>query len=119
MSLIFVYGTLKRGCRNHSFLSGQEFIGIAQTGPGFRLFSLGEHPGMVPDPKDARGVVGEVWSVDEACLARLDVLEGLAENIYERKPVILRPPFAAQTVETYFFLQSVEGRPEVGPVWRE
>ena len=29
--LIFVYGTLKRACANHHFLSGQKFIGEART----------------------------------------------------------------------------------------
>lgn len=119
MSLIFVYGTLKCGCRNHAYLGGQAFVGEARTMPGFRLFDLGEYPGMVPDPTDREGVIGEVWSVDPACLARLDVLEGIAENLYERKFVALQPPFAAQTVETYLYLQAVTGRPEVGPAWQE
>ncbi len=119
MSLIFVYGTLKRGCRNHAYLGGQRFVGEARTAPGFRLFDLGEYPGMVPQPEDHEGITGEVWSVDATTLARLDVLEGTAENLYERKVIRLLPPFEAQAVETYLFLGAVEGRPEVGPVWRE
>jgi gamma-glutamylaminecyclotransferase len=119
MSLIFVYGTLKRGCRNHAYLGGQGFVGEARTAPGFRLFDLGEYPGMVPHPDDRDGVIGEVWSVDAAALARLDVLEGTAENLYERKAIPLLPPFAAREVETYLYLGGIEGRPAVGPVWSE
>jgi gamma-glutamylaminecyclotransferase len=119
MSLIFVYGTLKRGCRNHAYLEAQSFVGEVRTAPGFRLFDLGEYPGMVPHADDREGVAGEVWSVDAPCLARLDALEGLAENLYERKLVPLLAPFTAQKVETYLYLQPVEGRRAVGPVWRE
>jgi gamma-glutamylaminecyclotransferase len=119
MSLIFVYGTLKRGCRNHGYLAGQVLVGEARTAPGFSLFDLGEYPGMVPHADDREGVVGEVWSVDAPCLARLDVLEGIAENLYERKVVPLLAPFATQEVETYLYLQPIEGRHAVGSVWRE
>ena len=33
-TLLFVYGTLKRGCRNHANLVGQRFVGEARTVPG-------------------------------------------------------------------------------------
>ena len=68
---LFVYGTLKRGGSNHHHLAGQTFLGPARTTPGFTLFSLGAYPGLVAAPADTRGVTGELWSVDAACLARL------------------------------------------------
>jgi len=34
-------------------------------------------------------------------------------------PVTLRPPFADQPVETYLYVQSVAGRPDLGSTWRE
>jgi len=82
--LIFVYGTLKRGCRNHHFLAGQKFVGEARTAPGFRLYDLGGHPGMVAQSDDTEGVTGEIWEVDASALGRLDALEGLAEGMYRR-----------------------------------
>jgi gamma-glutamylcyclotransferase (GGCT)/AIG2-like uncharacterized protein YtfP len=119
MNLIFVYGTLKRGGSNHHYMAGQKFLSEALTPPGFRLYDLGGHPGMVPKSDDRDGVTGEVWSVDAACLTQLDPLEGLAEGLYRRVPAKLLPPFATQPVETYLYAQSVEGRSDIGSVWRE
>jgi gamma-glutamylcyclotransferase (GGCT)/AIG2-like uncharacterized protein YtfP len=119
MTLIFVYGTLKRGGRNHHYLAGQQFLGEARTGPGFTLYSLGDYPGMVRAPADPAGVTGEVWAVDAAGRQKLDELEGLDEGLYERAPVVLLPPFAGQPVETYLYLRDLSGRPAIGSVWRE
>ena len=117
--LIFVYGTLKRGCSNHHFLSGQTFVGEARTVPGFRLYALGGFPGMVARADDTDGVVGEVWSVDADALLRLDALESLDEGLYRRAPVPLLAPFADRGVEGYLYARSIEGRRDVGAVWRE
>jgi len=119
MNLVFVYGTLKRGGSNHHLMAGQKFLGAARTPPGFRLYDLGGHPGMIPKTDDRAGIFGEVWSVDVACLAQLDLLEGTAQGIYRRVPVRLLPPFADQPVETYLYAQSVAGRPDIGSIWRE
>jgi len=123
---LFVYGTLKRGGSNHHQLAVQTFLGPARTAPGFTLFSLGAYPGLVAAPTDAHGVTGELWSVDDACLARLDVLEGLAEGLYRRAPIALSqavartqaatsPAFAA--AETYFYLRDLSGHPHLGTTW--
>lgn len=119
MSLIFVYGTLKRNCRNHRHLAGQKFLGEARTVAGFRLFEVGGFPGLVIAPADREGVTGEVWSVAATSLAHLDNFEGVAEGLYARSPVPLLPPFARQNVDTYFYGRSVAGCREVGAVWRE
>jgi gamma-glutamylaminecyclotransferase len=116
---VFVYGTLKRGCCNHHFLADQQFLGAARTAPGFRLFDLGGHPGMVERPADTEGVVGEVWAVDAAALKRLDGLEGLAEGLYRREVVPLLAPFSDQGIEAYLYPHTVAGRREVGAEWRE
>lgn len=117
MTRVFVYGTLKRDGSNHVHLAGQQFLGDARTPPGFTLYSLGEFPGMVRTPGDTAGVTGELWSVDDACLRRLDELEGVAEGLYERAPIRLAPPFATEPVETYLYLRSVTGRPVLGSGW--
>jgi gamma-glutamylaminecyclotransferase len=118
--LVFVYGTLKRGGSNHPAIAGQTFCGNARTANGFRLFSLGEYPGMVVDPNDRDGVSGEVWSVDEACLARLDALEGVDQGLYRREPVALQPPFAGREVLTYIYAQNTIGRAHIaGGEWSE
>jgi gamma-glutamylaminecyclotransferase len=71
---VFVYGTLLRGEHNHRFLRNSQFIGEAQTTPGFALYDLGYFPAMV---RADEGVVhGEVFEVDDATLRALDRLEG-------------------------------------------
>ena len=119
MTLIFVYGTLKRGGRNHHYMAGQQFRGEARTSPGYTLFSLGDYPGMVRSADATNQVDGEVWAVDSAGLARLDELEGLAEQLYARVPIALDASFADQAVETYLYLRSLDGRPAIGSIWQE
>lgn len=119
MNRIFVYGSLKRGCSNHAFLHGQSFLGTARTVPGFRLFDLGDYPGMIAWNDDQAGVQGEVWAVDAVCLTRLDELEGTAEGLYRRGSISLLAPFSGQTVETYFYLPPIDGRRDAGSVWND
>ncbi len=119
-ALVFVYGTLKRGGSNHRYLAGQTLIGTARTGAGFTLYSLGHYPGLVAEAAAAEGVSGEIWAVDAACLARLDILEGVAEGLYAREPAPLAPPHDRLTpaVQFYRYLGSVRGRSRLGPVWK-
>ncbi len=114
MNHIFVYGTLKRGGCNHHFLAGQQFIATVRTPPGFTLYLLGNYPGMVRDASDAHGVTGELWSVDDACLVRLDDLEGVDEKLYERIDLSLATTVVTGRVQTYLYLRSVAGRPHLG-----
>jgi gamma-glutamylaminecyclotransferase len=116
-TLIFVYGTLKRGCSNHHFLHGQTFVGAAVTRPGYRLFSLGDYPGMVRWDETSPGVHGEIWQVEDACLHDLDVLEGVADGLYRRVRVPLLAPFDHHVVLTYLYALSIEGRTDLGSVW--
>jgi gamma-glutamylcyclotransferase (GGCT)/AIG2-like uncharacterized protein YtfP len=117
--LLFVYGTLKRGCSNHPFLVGQRFIRDARTAPGYRLYNLGAYPGLVAVAGDRDGVQGEVWSIDEACLAEIDFLEGLDQGLYRREPVPLLAPFDGEPIDTYVYALSVEGYPDLGSTWTE
>ena len=112
-TLIFVYGSLKRGLSNHHWLEGQRFVGEARTAPGYRLYSLGEYPGMVEGTDSGRSIGGEVWEVDDEGLASLDILEGVAEGMYDRVPVSLLEPFAEAEVQTYLYRWGVEGKAEV------
>lgn len=114
---LFVYGTLKRGGSNHRWLSDQVCLGEARTVAGYRLYHLGEYPGMVADPTDSAGVSGEVWQVSPEALARLDAFEGVPEGLYAREPVSLLGPWADQRVDSYLYLRSVAGRQDLGGNW--
>jgi gamma-glutamylcyclotransferase (GGCT)/AIG2-like uncharacterized protein YtfP len=116
---IFVYGTLKRGLSNHRYLAGQRFLGEARTTPEYRLVNFGGYPGMFAVEKDGVSVRGEVWDVDEACRAELDVLEDVAHGMYALEPVTLLAPFDANAVWTYVYRWPVEGKADLGEEWRE
>jgi gamma-glutamylcyclotransferase (GGCT)/AIG2-like uncharacterized protein YtfP len=117
MSLLFVYGTLKRGGENHGHLAGQRFVGETATGPGFVLYGLDGYPGLVRDPACTDGVTGELWDVDASCLRRLDAFEGTHVGLYVREPVPLQAPFDATPVDTYIYLRSIADRPRLGAHW--
>ena len=38
MTLVFVYGTLKRGGENHRWIAQQQFVAEASTAPLYRLY---------------------------------------------------------------------------------
>jgi len=118
-TLLFVYGTLKRGCSNHHRLADQIYVGPARTRPGFTLYDLGGYPGIVAAAPDAPGVVGEVWSVDAQGLSALDAFEGLPEGLYRREPLELQSPYDRQQVEAYVYAREISGRPIIGSEWTE
>jgi gamma-glutamylaminecyclotransferase len=74
-TILFVYGTLKRGLRNHSLIADQQFLGEAVTEPRYRVFDLGLHPGLIADEANGLAVKGELWAVSASCLAELDEFE--------------------------------------------
>ena len=118
-TLLFVYGTLKRGCSNHHLLAGQTYVGTARTTPGFSLYDLGGYPGIAPMADDRDGVIGEVWSVDTAALEELDRFEGVHEGLYRRAPLQLMPPFDAKTIDAYLPSVPFSNRPDIGSEWIE
>jgi gamma-glutamylaminecyclotransferase len=113
---LFVYGTLKRGEPRHRFLAGQTFIAVASTRPLYRLYNLGEYPGLVPSPVGL-SVQGELWDVDEACLKHLDQVEGCDLGLYRRGQVEMAPPHDALSTVTYLYQRSIAGAPDCGTRW--
>jgi gamma-glutamylcyclotransferase (GGCT)/AIG2-like uncharacterized protein YtfP len=116
LSLIFVYGSLKRGYALHHLLATQQSQGNAVTRPLYRLFDLGSWPGLIEWP-DGLAIRGEVYQVDAECLQRLDEAEGVAEAQYARRPILLQPPFDRDEVHAWFWLRSVNGLPDCGEQW--
>jgi len=85
-TILFVYGTLKRGERNHRLLADQEFVGETTTTPKYRVFDLGPYPGLARDDVNGLAVKGEVFAVSECALAELDDFEG-APNLFVRERI--------------------------------
>lgn len=76
-TVLFVYGTLKRGERNHRLLADQRFLGPATTAPRYRVIDLGPYPGLIRTGSAGLAVRGELFAVSECCLAELDDFEGV------------------------------------------
>jgi gamma-glutamylaminecyclotransferase len=82
--LLFVYGTLRQGERNHAELSGARFVREASTHPRYQLVDMGGFPALLEGGTTA--VRGELYEVEEHFLPRLDRFEDVP-TLYERKPV--------------------------------
>lgn len=85
MTKVAVYGTLKRGFSNHHLLEKAMYIGEAQTGLPFRLYTVG-FPVLLPGTKDDPGtpVRVELYDVTAEQLHWLDRLEGNG-RMYQRE----------------------------------
>jgi gamma-glutamylaminecyclotransferase len=91
---VFVYGTLKRGERNHHRMAGARFVGPAVTRDA--AFTLIEQasvstPGRTTpsvSPDGAHRIAGEIYEVDDTLLAALDDFERVGLD-YERRTVAL------------------------------
>ena len=113
-TVLFVYGTLKRGQRNHRLIADQTFLGEAETEPRYRVFDLGPYPGLVADPENGVAVRGELWAVVECCLAELDDFEEVP-GLFVREPVAV----AGQDgiVLAYFWNRPVPAGARSGSEW--
>jgi gamma-glutamylaminecyclotransferase len=111
---VFLYGTLKRGQRNHRLLAGQRFLGEATTAPHYRLYDCGRYPCLVDVGANGVAVKGEVWEVGAEVLARLDAYEEVPQ-LYTRHEIELvdqRFPVLA-----YFYNGDVTGFTDCGGQW--
>jgi gamma-glutamylaminecyclotransferase len=113
-TILFVYGTLKRGGRGNRLLVGQQFLGEATTEPRYRLYDLGTYPGLVKDEANGLAVKGELWAVDDACLAELDDYE-YAPELYAREPVAI--PGRADAVETFIYSKAIPPKARSAASW--
>jgi gamma-glutamylaminecyclotransferase len=112
-SILFVYGTLKRGQRNHHLLAAQQFLGNATTEPRYRIVDLGPYPGLVAIHENGLAVRGELWTVDDNCLRQLDTFEGVPD-LFDRRPVAI-PGW--KEVHAYFWNGAIAPSAASGNIW--
>ncbi|XP_059304333.1 putative gamma-glutamylcyclotransferase At3g02910 [Lycium ferocissimum] len=97
-TIIFTYGTLKRGFSNHVLLQDMisngdaSFLGVYQTVDKLPLV-CGPYrvPFLLNFPGSGERVWGELYAVSARGLIRMDELEGITKAHYERLPIKVRP----------------------------
>lgn len=84
VSLVAVYGSLRKGLHNHRVISEAEYIskGVVK---GFGMYCLGLYPAILRTGKKT-DVVVEVYDVTSSIMDNLDSLEGFP-RYYNRKLV--------------------------------
>ena len=100
---IFVYGTLERGHSNTALLEGSEFLGEAATVLTYKAVTHPAYstvgtsfPVIMRDPR-GKAVAGEIYTVDDATLARLDKLEREGRS-YDRVMIEVTSSVGRRTV---------------------
>jgi len=93
--LVFVYGTLRQGESNHSFLANSQLLGRFDTKPEYGLYDLGLYPGLV---SGHQSISGEVYLIDDDTLAKLDILEDVPVE-YHRETI--ETPFGTAWIYIY------------------
>jgi len=81
-TLVFVYGSLKKGYSNHEVLDDSTFIGDHVTDEKYTMLSMGAFPCV--DDGGVAAIHGEVYAVTDEILKNLDILEGVP-RFFKRK----------------------------------
>jgi gamma-glutamylaminecyclotransferase len=115
MTMIFVYGTLKRGKVRHPHMKGATFLGVARTAARYALYqSHGvNYPCLVEEEVEGFAVEGELWEVPDDCLARLDGVEGVPDW-FQRRIISLED---GQEAQAYFVANKPDDAVRLGCRW--
>jgi gamma-glutamylaminecyclotransferase len=136
--LVFVYGTLKQGHTRHNAIREQRYLGIARTEPLYGMYQFGGYPCLVDEitaeqsgQTAGRSIYGELYEVDDACMAELDKIEGVSHGLFERKEIKLGEvtlshlptnddvfrAIASKSAIGYHFKKNLTGARDCGPLW--
>ena len=110
MGLLFVYGTLKSGCRNNHRLDGT-FVRTIRTKPKYKLVNCGTYPGLV---EGQLAIGGELYEVDDAFLKQLDYFEGVNCGVYIRELVQLE-----DDTEAFAYVYQLDSPEYEGTDWHD
>jgi gamma-glutamylaminecyclotransferase len=105
---VFVYGTLKRGFANHSFMEGATFVGEARTLQRYPLVvgNAWFTPYLLPEAGEGHPVKGELWHVPESMLPALDELESVhLPNGYRRQLIAVMLDSGGRTHDAWAYFR--------------
>ena len=111
MQKIFVFGTLKQGFPNHQTNSGNRLPGQYKTLHKFPLYLVGERfsPWMINSPGNGHQVLGQVFTVDQKSLAKMDKLERIEEpDGYRRIKLAVVNKQSAEQIEVLVYVKLTE-----------
>lgn len=112
LTVLFVYGTLRRGLRLHNHLQGAVYLGEARIAGS--LYDIGTYPGLLVNPSPG-WVSGELFKVDEEMIQSLDAVEEYNPEEPERSEYLRRvvtvwtPTGVPMKAVTYIFNRDVQG----------
>lgn len=113
MSILFTYGTLKKGFKNHKLIENSKYIDTGKI-VGFDLYDLGPFPGIKEGTEE---VFGEIYEIDRETLKRIDRLE--SEGIlYNRETVDVVTEDSHLTAMTYILNIDVNNTKRIHREWR-
>jgi len=73
-TLVFVYGSLRKGMGNHSVMGDSLMVGTWTTPPEYHLADLGYYPAVLKGGNTP--IVGELYAVSQAIWEDIEGLEG-------------------------------------------
>lgn len=116
---VFVYGTLKRGFPNFAkWMGDARFVGEAVTVERWPLYVAGRRrvPYLLDNSGEGFAVNGELFEVDAAGLARVDILESVGQpGGYFRRQI--KVAASGQCLQAWVYLVSKVPEPVVeGPL---
>tara|TARA_Y100000593_G_C4305388_1_gene335448 strand:- start:453 stop:827 length:375 start_codon:yes stop_codon:yes gene_type:complete len=116
---IAVYGTLKEGFSNHTYLENATFI-RTDVLKGYRMFDKLWYPCVVEDNDVSKEIVVEIYEVDRKTLGEVDRVEGFMEE-HPDESLFVRTADCSlgEMVWVYLFNKSVDGMEEISDgIWR-
>ena len=87
--LVFIYGSLRRGCSGAMSVRFPRAKFLSAAGVHGRLYDLGSFPGLQLD-ESSSPVRGEVYEVDDQLLKELDEFEAASNYLRERVNTYVR-----------------------------
>jgi gamma-glutamylaminecyclotransferase len=105
---ILALGTLKRGFPLHHGLVGAGFRGEYRTVERFPMLIAGPWfaPMIFNEPGVGHRLTGELYEVDEACLARLDAMESVGQPGNLRILIDVAPLHGGASTRAYAYMKS-------------